>query len=320
MRRINGKVIGNPTVTPMAVPDWNQTDPKKADYIKNRPFYETESVLRDKRLEGFVMDEDVGDYIIYDYDYLPYGVYKVGEELLFEISINGETFSEKHAIKGLDENGAPYADSLVLGDVSIDIGRGGEAIDDDGNIVAMLFCVKPDASPDDEYRLKITKSVAVPMDEKFIPDNIARKADVKEIQAIAEESLSAVAEATELAASAQGAAEDAFMVAVSLQENIGQELGIMYDFFNGENTFSAIALEEREAKSGETLGTWRITSESDSSFIARYTSIFPEEDIPEDHPRVFRFASKDYIDEAIGDIETSLENIIAKYGLGGDAQ
>lgn len=37
MRRINGKVIGNPTVTPMAVPDWNQTDPKKADYIKNKP-------------------------------------------------------------------------------------------------------------------------------------------------------------------------------------------------------------------------------------------------------------------------------------------
>ena len=37
MRRINGKVIGNPTVTPMAVPDWNQTDPKKSDYIKNKP-------------------------------------------------------------------------------------------------------------------------------------------------------------------------------------------------------------------------------------------------------------------------------------------
>ena len=30
-------------------------------------------------------------------------------------------------------------------------------------------------------------------------------------------------------------------------------------------------------------------------------------------------ATKDYVDRAIGDIETSLENIIAKYGLGGDS-
>lgn len=29
-------------------------------------------------------------------------------------------------------------------------------------------------------------------------------------------------------------------------------------------------------------------------------------------------ATKEYVDSAIGDIETSLENIIAKYGLGGD--
>ena len=31
------KVIGNPTTTPMAIPDWNQTDERKADYIKNKP-------------------------------------------------------------------------------------------------------------------------------------------------------------------------------------------------------------------------------------------------------------------------------------------
>ena len=31
------KIIGNTTATPMTIPDWNQTDPKKADYIKNKP-------------------------------------------------------------------------------------------------------------------------------------------------------------------------------------------------------------------------------------------------------------------------------------------
>jgi hypothetical protein len=31
------KIIGNTIATPMAIPDWNQTDEKKADYIKNKP-------------------------------------------------------------------------------------------------------------------------------------------------------------------------------------------------------------------------------------------------------------------------------------------
>jgi hypothetical protein len=31
------KIVGNPTVTPMKVPDWNQTDEMKADFIKNKP-------------------------------------------------------------------------------------------------------------------------------------------------------------------------------------------------------------------------------------------------------------------------------------------
>lgn len=32
------KIIGNPTVTPMAVPDFAQTDERKADYIKNKHY------------------------------------------------------------------------------------------------------------------------------------------------------------------------------------------------------------------------------------------------------------------------------------------
>lgn len=31
------KIIGNTTATGVAVPDWNQTDPNKVDYIKNKP-------------------------------------------------------------------------------------------------------------------------------------------------------------------------------------------------------------------------------------------------------------------------------------------
>ena len=31
------KIVGNIVGLPNPQPDWNQTDPKKADYIKNKP-------------------------------------------------------------------------------------------------------------------------------------------------------------------------------------------------------------------------------------------------------------------------------------------
>ena len=34
------KIIGNTTVTPMAIPDWEQNNPYKADYIKNKPDFD----------------------------------------------------------------------------------------------------------------------------------------------------------------------------------------------------------------------------------------------------------------------------------------
>lgn len=37
------KIIGNTTATPNPRPDWNQTNPAKADYIKNKPAILTES-------------------------------------------------------------------------------------------------------------------------------------------------------------------------------------------------------------------------------------------------------------------------------------
>ena len=42
------KIIGNTTATPMAIPDWNQTDEKKADYIKNKPNVVTEAVFNEE--------------------------------------------------------------------------------------------------------------------------------------------------------------------------------------------------------------------------------------------------------------------------------
>ena len=39
------KIIGGTTTTPMRIPDWNQTNPNKADYIKNKPFEKVDTEL-----------------------------------------------------------------------------------------------------------------------------------------------------------------------------------------------------------------------------------------------------------------------------------
>ena len=41
------KIIGNTTTTPMAIPDWNQTDETKVNFIKNKPTILTEEDVMD---------------------------------------------------------------------------------------------------------------------------------------------------------------------------------------------------------------------------------------------------------------------------------
>ena len=51
------KIIGNTTTTPVAIPDWNQTDETKVDYIKNKPTILTEEDI--KQIAGdSIINED----------------------------------------------------------------------------------------------------------------------------------------------------------------------------------------------------------------------------------------------------------------------
>ena len=54
------KIVGNPTVTPMAVPDWDQNDSTKADYIKNKPDIYTKNET-DAKLNEKVSKEDISN-------------------------------------------------------------------------------------------------------------------------------------------------------------------------------------------------------------------------------------------------------------------
>ena len=56
------KIIGNTTVTPMAIPDWEQNNPFKADYIKNKPDFDGLSDKVDNISEK-VGTESVADQI-----------------------------------------------------------------------------------------------------------------------------------------------------------------------------------------------------------------------------------------------------------------
>lgn len=62
------KIIGNPTVTPMAIPDWSQTNEARADFIKNKP----------TKLSEFVNDIDSLPSVVYtEIDNFTDGVCKI---------------------------------------------------------------------------------------------------------------------------------------------------------------------------------------------------------------------------------------------------
>lgn len=61
------KIIGNPTVTPMAIPDWLQDDPLKADFIKNKPIVNLGTITDLSILNSCIKE---GVYV-YTYDTSP---------------------------------------------------------------------------------------------------------------------------------------------------------------------------------------------------------------------------------------------------------
>ena len=58
------KIIGGTTTTPMRISDWNQTDPNRADYIKNKPFDNVDTamdVTSTNPVQNKVVAEAIGD-------------------------------------------------------------------------------------------------------------------------------------------------------------------------------------------------------------------------------------------------------------------
>ena len=155
-------------------PDWNQNDSSAADYVKNRPFYTgtVEMVLVEERTVEFA--ENNGLYaaeVPSTFDAT------VGEA--YKVSLDGTVYE---CICGA------LGEALVLGNPSI-IGSG---FDTGEPFLIGVFngyrIVIYTTDTSDSHTFSISRLVpeVVKIDEKYLPENVAKKADVEAAQTAAD--------------------------------------------------------------------------------------------------------------------------------------
>lgn len=165
MLRIRGKVVGNPTITPMKIPDFNQNDERKADYIKNRTHYETPRVVL---AEVHRTSEETQDGLfdgICDV-HIDKSLVEVGKE--YKYTINGQSGTFVFSDEYMDFGGASgyvygFGDTYNW-QTSWGYGSTIDIVLYDGGEVKQL-------------------------DEKYIPGTIARVSDVKKMIGIVNDEL-----------------------------------------------------------------------------------------------------------------------------------
>lgn len=146
-------VVGNPATTTMPVPDYNQNNERKADYIKNRPFYEDWSLIAEARgnnLSKIIADRDLIE----------------GEKLLLELE--GTNGNRKYSISYLtvDNTGEGHSISDEGNRYDWYGAKTIEFIGDLGQTTAKLY----------------SYTVVKHLEEKFIPESIARIGNVEAVQ------------------------------------------------------------------------------------------------------------------------------------------
>lgn len=150
--------------------DWEQNDSDAANYIKNRPFYAVEGVLGDvvfdDTVNDFSLNEEVGYY--QNGDLYIDGYFNV--DTTYEIVFDGKTYTSV-----CKENYYPYIGnkSGVTGDYPFSIYSAYTGYD---------YVLRISTATPGPHTIKISTviepSTLVQLDEKFIPDTIARVTDV----------------------------------------------------------------------------------------------------------------------------------------------
>jgi hypothetical protein len=144
---MNRPIYGNPATTPNPVADFNQNNPKKADYIKNRPFYESIT-----EIGTTTTDSSVGQSIVsFDIDSLA-----VGDNICYEVTCDGNTTKGSFILEDCDDMPKRAGNNYSY------------MWNDNGFISLIDVC---DGTCDSHVRLYRLDGVKQ-LDEKFIPDRI----------------------------------------------------------------------------------------------------------------------------------------------------
>ena len=284
------KIIGNPTTTPMAIPDYNQNNEKKADYIKNRPFYTGNTIVLDERdvdipwsFKSFTLSKSLDEF-------------SPGDSVIVEI-MGDATIGNSRVETVLNEE-------CKISEISTSDNKWGLWG------YGVCFDLRCDADPDPHtVSVVVTvEGVAKKLDSKFldmegISNEVLKDVGVKYIKSEYGQYLM-----TEELISIEDIPTGSYVLDGLFRTSTNQEV---YTFTRGamfcqvHKVGNKTILHYTDISAGEplirteTYVNGQCTSRHEIDFAAYATNLD--------------------VHNAIGDVETALDNIIAKYGLGGDA-
>lgn len=284
------KIIGNPTTTPMAIPDYNQNNEKKADYIKNRPFYTENTIVLDERdvdipwsFKSFTLPKSLDEF-------------SPGDSVIVEI-MGDATIGNSRVETVLNEE--CKISVISTSDNKWGLWGYGECFD--------LRC---DADPDPHtVSVVVTvEGVAKKLDSKFldmegISNEVLKDVGVKYIKSDYGQYAM-----TEELVSIEDIPTGSYVLDGLFRTSTNQEV---YTFIRGamfcqvHKVGNKTILHYTDISAGEPL----IRTET---YVNGQCTNVHEIDFA-------TFATTLDVRNAIGDVETALDNIIEKYGLGGDA-
>ena len=160
--------FGKPFPTPMRISDYEQNDPKKSDYIKNRPFYENNELLG----QTVILYDGESDPVFEIY----YNTLSVGDKVFVEVEKEGKTETFEDTIVLIDDNPGLYS---VAGEKTWEAPC---AINGVYIRIVDSHCVISASDVNVEISVRVYKMNGVKqLDEKFIPESIARVKDVEKL-------------------------------------------------------------------------------------------------------------------------------------------
>ena len=155
-------------------PDWNQNDSTAEDYVKNRPFYTGDTV------ETVFVEESTVEFVknnsLYEAEFPTTFEATVGDT--YKVSWDGTAYECTCA----DFRGNPLIGNLSIIDLGSDTGEPFLMRVSNGD---RIFIYTTDTSDSHTFSISSIVEELVKINEKYLPDNAAKKSDVEVVQTVA---------------------------------------------------------------------------------------------------------------------------------------